>query len=356
MPFLTALLPAPRFLTPVLLALIVLAPLLAAEHTVRLDGPVFRVSGGPARCEDFAVSVDAPGEIPALNGTCAAEAGGLSFRPKYPLQPGLRYRAVYRGAVSVFEIPKPVVAPSTVVDRVYPSSATIPENILKFYLHFSAPMNRGEAYRHLRLLDGSGAPVALPFLEIDQELWDREARRLTVLFDPGRIKRGLVPNEEVGLPIRAGGKYTLVIDAGWQDAAGLPLKQEFRKAFRAVESDRIPPDPKTWTLTAPAAGRREPLALEFPEPMDHALLLGLIEVTSRAGRPIEGSVDVDREEMRWRFTPAEPWKPGEYAIQVGRTIEDRAGNTIGRPFDVDVFERVEERISRETVPVHFTVR
>ncbi|MSV30782.1 MAG: hypothetical protein EXQ52_18850 [Bryobacterales bacterium] len=217
-------------------------------------------------------------------------------------------------------------------------------------------MNRGEAYRHIRLLDESGEPVALPFLEIDQELWDREARRLTVLFDPGRIKRGLVPNEEAGLPINAGGRYTLVIDAGWQDATGRPLKAEFRKEFRAVASDRIPPDPKTWRIGAPAAGKRDPVSLEFPEPMDHALLLGLIEVTTRAGRRVAGSAAVDHEEMRWRFTPVEPWKPGEYSVQVARTLEDRAGNTVGRPFDVDVFERVEERISKETVPIYFTVR
>jgi len=327
-----------------------LAPVLAAAPSVKLDGSVFRVPG-PARCEDFAVFVDAPGDLPPLGGSCSPDAGGIAFQPRYPLEPGLRYRAVYAGAVFVFAVPKPPSAASTVVESVYPSGAALPENILKFYLHFSAPMSRGEAYSHLKLLDAEGTPVALPFLEIDQELWDREARRLTVLFDPGRIKRGLVPNEEVGLPIRSGGRYTLVIDAGWRDAAGRPLKQEYRKTFRALPSDRDPPDPKTWRVSAPSAGSRAPVSLEFPEPMDHALLLGLIEVTTRAGRSVAGSATVDREETRWRFTPAEAWRPGEYALQVARTIEDRAGNTVGRPFDVDVFERVEERISKETVPV-----
>ncbi len=340
-----------RFLAPILLA-----PLLLAAPPVRLDGTVFRVSGGGARCEELVISVDAPGDIPALSGSCTVEADGLAFRPKYALQPGLRYRAVYSGAVSMFEIPKRVVTPSAAVVQVFPSSAVIPENILKFYLHFSAPMSRGEAYQHLRLLDAKGAPVALPFLEIDQELWDREGRRLTVLFDPGRIKRGLAPNEEVGLPVTAGGRYTLVIDAGWQDAAGQPLKSEFRKEFLAAEADRTPPDPKTWKITAPTAGKSHPVSLEFPEPMDHALLRSLIEVTTPAGRSIAGSMDVDHEEMRWQFTPADPWKPGEYVVQVARTLEDRAGNTLGRPFDVDVFERVEARILKETVPVYFTVR
>ena len=77
------------------------------------------------------------------------------------------------------------------VVAVYPSSATLPENQLRFYLHFSAPMSRGEVYQHLQLLDQDGKPIVLPFLEIGEELWDTTGQRLTLLIDPGRIKRGL---------------------------------------------------------------------------------------------------------------------------------------------------------------------
>ena len=37
-----------------------------------------------------------------------------------------------------------------------------------------------------------------PFLELEQELWSGDGRRFTLLFDPGRIKRGLKPREEQG--------------------------------------------------------------------------------------------------------------------------------------------------------------
>jgi hypothetical protein len=50
-------------------------------------------------------------------------------------------------------------------------------------------MSRGEAYRRVHLLDATGRPINLAFLEIEQELWDPEGRRLTLLFDPGRVKR-----------------------------------------------------------------------------------------------------------------------------------------------------------------------
>ena len=107
------------------------------------------------------------------------------------------------------------------------------ENQLRFYLHFATPMVLGEAYDHLLLLKENGQPVLRPFLEIGEELWDNSRTRLTLLIDPGRIKRGLSPREEHGPVLEAGGKYTLVVTKGWQDAAGQPLAEDFRKSFTA---------------------------------------------------------------------------------------------------------------------------
>jgi hypothetical protein len=286
------------------------------------------------------------------------EGGALVFEPRFGLQPGLRYRAVFHPTrlSAHFDIPKPDRAPSTRVEQVYPSRNVLPENQLKLYLHFSAPMSRGEAYRRVRLLDEIGAAVELPFLELDEELWDPEGKRLTILFDPGRIKTGLQPQRELGTPLREGRSYTLVVDREWMDAEGSPLREGFRKAFRAGASDRQPPDPKTWRLHAPRGGTTEPLVVEFPEPMDQALLMRLLEVTDRKANAIEGTIEVDREETRWRFTPRQPWKSGSYSLTVGTILEDLAGNSINKPFEVDVFERVTQRIARETVALPFTVQ
>ena len=70
--------------------------------------------------------------------------------------------------------------------------------------------------------DRKDKPLDLPLLELDQELWDREGQRLTVLFDPGRIKRGVLPRDEVGSALFEGSAYTLVIDSKWHDANGAP--------------------------------------------------------------------------------------------------------------------------------------
>src|SRR4029077_13312670 len=171
----------------------------------------------------------------------------------------LRYRAVFdpsrlgatgEPVVAEFVIPKPAAGPPTVVEHVYPSTNKLPENQLKFYLHFSAPMSRGEAYRHIHLLQANGKEVDLPFLELDEELWDPEGKRFTLFFDPGRIKRGLKPREEVGPALEEGKSYTLVIDRQWQDAQGTPLKEFFRKAFSVSPPDDRQPDVNTWKVQA----------------------------------------------------------------------------------------------------------
>jgi hypothetical protein len=298
--------------------------------------------------EAFVVTVD--GNPTPLLGAYQANGNAIIFVPRFPLQAGLRYRATLRAEPVVsatFEIPAVRHAPPR-VERVFPSANRLPENQLKMYVHFSAPMSRGEAYRHIRLVEGDGREVDVPFLEIEQELWDPAGRRLTLLFDPGRIKRGLVPHNEVGPALKPGGRYTLVVEAGWPDATGTRAVEPFGKEFTVTEADRDPPDPSQWIIAAPRAGTRDPLVVMFPDPMDHALLCSLVTVEG-----VPGDVAASHNETRWSFTPEQPWEASEYRLTVDTALEDLAGNRIGRPFDVDVFERIDRRLRREvhTIPV-----
>ena len=310
----------------------------------------------------FAVYVDSGSiedDLPPILGSYRIEGEALIFQSRFPLQPGLSYRAVFASASEPvtfrFDIPELEARVSTTVEQVYPSTDRLPENQLKFYLHFSAPMSRGEAYRQIHLLDERGDPVDLPFLELDEELWDREGKRLTLLFDPGRIKRDLVPHEEVGTPIKEGKAYTLLIDRDWRDARGKSLKESFRKSFKVVAADREIPDPKSWLITAPQAGSVQPLSVDFPEPMDHGLLSRVLEIMDSQGNIVEGSIQVDRKETRWQLTPHEPWKEGDYSISVETILEDLAGNRIDRLFEVEVLERVEERFTTTAISLPFKI-
>ena len=318
-----------------------------------LDGDRFRASGSGT------LTVTVAGSDVPLFGELKADESEAVFVPRFPLKPGVEYRVILRrpdaGSVEKsFRIPAPPPSSPTELRAVFPSRDTLPENLLKFYLCFSAPMSRREAYQRVRLLDSSGKPVELPFLEIGEELWNREATRLTLLFDPGRIKRGLKPREDSGPALEEGKSYTLVVDGAWPDAEGRPLRQGFRKAFKVVAPDEKQPDVRAWKLAPPKAGLSDPLTVLFNEPLDGAMLHRSLTVVDGAGSPVAGRVEIDQEETRWRFYPTAPWGSGAHALVVDVVLEDLAGNSIERPFEVDVVRPVERAPSSRTVRLPFT--
>ena len=65
------------------------------------------------------------------------------------------------------------------------------------------------------------------FLNLDVEFWSADYRRYTVFLDPGRVKRGILPNEIFGRALVAGRRYTISVDAAWRDANGKPLEAPF---------------------------------------------------------------------------------------------------------------------------------
>jgi hypothetical protein len=62
------------------------------------------------------------------------------------------------------------------------------------------------------------------------------------------------------------------------------------------------------------------------------------------------------QERRWTFRPIGPWLKGDYQLVVQTTIEDLAGNNIGKPFDVDIFQGVQRQLTSETVKLLFSIR
>jgi len=306
--------------------------------------------------------------LPAMLGEYRVEDSGICFVPGYPLEPGVTYRAVFRPAAvpgvpnttstpiaCSFELPPADRRATTQVTAVYPSGDLLPENLLKFYLHFSGPMQRGGVYRHIHLRNEAGRDVELPFLELDEELWDPPMTRLTLFIDPGRIKRGVKPLEEVGPSLVSGRAYTLVIDQDLLDAQGRPLVRSFERAFRVGPPDRQAPDPARWDLVIPASGTRAPLAVGFGESLDHALALRMIRIADVTGQALAGSATLEEHDGTWHFVPDQPWLPGAYHLHVQTTIEDLAGNNVGKPFEVDLFENVQRSLTAEVVEREFTI-
>jgi hypothetical protein len=251
------------------------------------------------------------------------------FLPRFAFRPGLRYSLLVDGveAVSV-ELPVPVVEPTTSVIAIHPAARVVPENLLRLYVTFSAPMSEGWAARAVEIVDVEGVLLTEP------ELWDREHRRLTLLLEPGRIKRGLAPNAEAGPPLAEGESFTLRVDAAFRDAAGLPLITGTERTFEVGPAVRSRVDPSAWEVVPPHADTFDPLVVRFDRPLDHALATRYLDIG------VDGEVTVVGE-MEWSFRPREPWRAGRYELRVDAALEDLAGNSVRRVFDRDL-ERAED--------------
>ncbi len=280
-------------------------------------------------------------DLQPMAGRYEVGADALTFVPRYPLRPGLCYAMVVRTGEGreqrlTFRLPAARVEPTARVLATYPSGNRLVRNQLKLYVQFSTSMSEGQAERHVRLVRAdSDEAIESPFV-LEPELWDRERRRLTLLFDPGRLKRGLRSHEEAGYPLQEGVPVHVLVDEGFRDADGAPLRERFEQRY-AVDGDlRTRVDPRDWECRLPAAGTADALLVRFDRPLDHALLQHALEVSDGAGRPVAGRPEIGAAERSWTFTPAAPWQAGEYRLAVDPRLEDLAGNSLARVFDRDL--------------------
>jgi hypothetical protein len=89
--------------------------------------------------------------------------------------------------------------------------------------------------------------------------------------------------------------------------------------------------------------------------MNYVLLQRMLQVAGSRGN-VEGDVAIGKNEAEWIFTPREAWKAGDYKLVVNTALEDLAGNSLALAFDIDVFEKVTERISTATISLPFRVQ
>jgi hypothetical protein len=282
--------------------------------------------------------------LPDVFGHYQVLEDGLQFIPHFPFERGLSYRASFdprplgRPDLSEvltleFSLSKPPSLSPTEVQHIFPSSDCLPENLLRFYVGFSNSMLRGRVESEIVLLgpDGKVAPDVLYRAPV--ELWDRSMKTLTILLDPGRLKRGVGPNRELGPPLKAGQVYMLAVGAGMLDLSGRRLTEAVYKRFRVTEAVREHITVEDWKIVRPVSQSREPLVLLFPRPLDWALLAHTITITSIGEQPINGRILIDQCEKRWSFTPTSPWASGPYHVRVGSSLEDVCGNGIIAAFD-----------------------
>ncbi len=279
----------------------------------------------------------------AVAGRWLVESDRLLFRPKYPFREGLRFQvrelrdSVPGRTLWDFRIPRSG-GPEPRLVEIHPAGERWPANLLRVYLHFNRPMARGEANRRIVIRDESGRTLVQPFLELDQELWDRDGRRLTLLFDPGRVKQGLKPREEDGAILEAGRRYTIEVRPGWPDSRGVPCDEGFTRSIEVTASDDVPVSPRKWKIAAPKAKTNDPLVITFEQPVDTGIALRLIGILESGECPLDGKPEISADGLVWKFTPNVAWSPGLHFIEVDPALEDPSGNQVGRPFESDARE------------------
>ncbi|MEE2686441.1 MAG: hypothetical protein VYB09_09025 [Planctomycetota bacterium] len=289
-------------------------------------------------------------QAPPVAGHYRFEGNRVEFRPAFPLLPGQQYTGHFHPAMipELAGLTEPVEVPFTTpgipgpqttprILSIYPSGDLLPANHLKFYVFFSEPMRQGDIFGYFSLLDRTtGKHVPRPFRHT--ELWSPDEQRLTLWFHPGRQKTGVNLNVELGAILQQGHQYELQINPEWTSRKGVPLAEGAQKSFRSGPPDHQQPDPKHWLLTLPAAGSRSPLRCDMLEPLDWSLAHRVIHV--RGPMPekerLDGETTLDRDNRVLQFTPRARWSPGDYQLAVGVILEDLAGNSVARPFEVDV--------------------
>jgi len=291
----------------------------------------------------------------AMLGNYKVDANEIIFEPLVPFTRGLRYEVLVDNHI-LKEITIPLMdsgeAPVLVV--IYPTQDTVPENLLKIYLQFSKPMREGESVHYLTLLRNDRDTVPEVFLNLQPELWNDDRTMLTVWLDPGRIKRGLQPNRQLGAPLKKGEHYTLVVSDQWKDIQGAALPKSYYKKFSTTTRDSLSPDPRTWTIYPPTS-HTNVLSIDLKSSLDYSLLNSTLHVVDMKEKTVVGQWQISNEEKNLSFTPNEPWKNGNFRLQIETRLEDLVGNNLNRPFDVDVRAKTKLLSDEKMISLPFKV-
>lgn len=275
---------------------------------------------------------------PPMLGSYDFNNGSIFFQPRFSFLADRDHIARFVDEVGNGKdfrfVPRAKVKGSApVVTAIEPGAAEVPANLLRLYIYFDHAMAPGQAKAFVNVLNGRGEVIEQPFVDVEGELWDAENRRLTLIFHPGRIKRGLHAREELGAPLTEGGLMTVVVASGYEDAWGQALETTVRKQYRVTAADRVSPVIEDRHLGLPLVGGQDPLWLRFDEPLDKALLARWVLVLDEAGVEIPGSTVIAQDGRSWRFVPLRPWENDVYKLQIHPRIEDLAGNRLDRLFD-----------------------
>ncbi|SHH48942.1 hypothetical protein [Cognatishimia maritima] len=280
-----------------------------------------------------------------LAGVAQRQTAHILFQPQFPFRANTFYRVEIHPDCPTggcregwqpqarFAMESPAAQSAPRVLAIHPPSKVLPSNVLRIHVGYSQPMAQGDVYRHISILDEKGVPLRDPFLNLRRGLWNDTQTRLTILFDPGRLKRGVGPNLTVGTPLEPGRTYTLMVSGDMRAADGTPLGADHEFAF-AVESPVYAQlDLEDWDVMPPL-DRTDPLLVGTDVSLDQVGLEQNVRVLDAIGNEVAGRIETDLGTPGWRFMPDRDWAAGSYRVVIKADLEDVSGNSFRTPFDV----------------------
>jgi hypothetical protein len=322
----------------------------------RIIVPLELLSGTPQDSIEKLLHIQLANTNAPMLGDYIITNDAVTFQPLIAFTRGLKYEIHFAGKLlAIVEIPTDPLHAVPELLSIYPTGDTLPLNLLKVYLEFSKPMQEGQALENIVVTKNNRDTVPSVFLDLQPELWNKERTILTLWLDPGRIKRDLQPNKEIGLPLELGATYQIINKSGWRDAEGDSLFNRYLKEFYVGSRDSISPNPDTWTIHLPKAGSKQKLKIDLHEPLDYMLLKNAIRVFDNTGKVVNAVIEIEAGETIVYFIPSIEWSAGNYTLEIESRLEDLAGNNLNRLFDKDLTKKT-NTTQKDIYKRVFTVR
>ncbi|WP_378173819.1 Ig-like domain-containing protein [Aquimarina sp. SS2-1] len=280
----------------------------------------------------------------------------IRFIPLIPFGWNQKYTVLFNGDIEYFSLPIPAGYEPLTVTNIYPSDSLVPSNILKWYVKFSKPINKVNSYSHISILTEKGDTLSRAILTLENVLISENGTLLTVWMEPGRQKRGLIPNQQLGPVFKEKETYRFMVSKEIKDMNGVSMNIGYKHKFQVTSEDRTKPSIKDWKINVPNVNSVSKLIIHTDESLDYGSCIRNIIVFDSNQMEIEGSWNIDDKETVLSFTPLKPWKNDNYQIVFSEVIEDLAGNTLNRLFDQNMNNDLNPKFTPKRHKLDFNIK
>ena len=302
--------------------------------------------------------ISVTGSQRAVLGSYEIIANRIVFVPRFPPDPAVSYRVLfdYQSMFKLLELKdaaphgnlidsiryQPIDRPRTFLTDIYPVIDTIPSNTLKLYLFFSQPMGFANPYDYINLIGPESQIIKNAFVEIPEGLWNEARTRLTLLFHPGRIKRGVGPNHSLGPVLAEGLQYELVIDKNWKDANGKNLVGKTSKKYHVSKERRNKIDRKDFYFSSSCPEDCQLLLVIKNTLIDIEMARNSIAIINSNQEVLDVQISYDDDGKSILFRSQGFYAGEKYMMSINPRLEDICGNSFYYVFDSEAGKRSDQ--------------